>query len=72
MILTFMQSDRADFVLLIHLLVKHWQMTALYMACLRGHRFMTSTRKLRFWPLPLSTWAGPFLPPLWTSTWGRH
>ena len=37
---------------------------------LRGHQFMTSTKKSCFWPPShLSTWARP---PLWTSTCGRH
>ena len=35
-----------------------------------------STKKSGLWPFSLcphaSTWAGPHLPPLWTSTRGRH
>src|SRR6218665_3030945 len=41
-------------------------------AAVRGHPFMTSTKNQVLTPSPLSTWAGPPIPPLWTSTRGRN
>jgi len=40
------------------------------MVPVRGHPFMTSTRKSGFWP-PLSTWVWP-ISHLWTSTCRRY